>query len=100
MSGALSAGPSRGSERGPGVAARWLGGLVDLRPGEPVAVLLSAGYLFCLFSAYYILRPIRDQLGIAGGVEHLAWLFTATLGGMLLVHPLFTAWVARLPRRR
>lgn len=39
-------------------------------------------------------------MGVAGGVENLAWLFTGTLVGMLLVHPLFTALVARLPRRR
>ena len=37
---------------------------------------------------------------MAGGVDKLAWLFTATLVAMLLVHPLYTALVARLPRRR
>ena len=36
----------------------------------------------------------------AGGVRNLAWLFSATLGAMLLAHPLFTAIVARLPRHR
>ncbi|HUF92156.1 MAG TPA: MFS transporter, partial [Candidatus Limnocylindria bacterium] len=43
---------------------------------------------------------MRDEMGVAGGVDNLAWLFTATLLGMLLMHPLFTALVARLPRRR
>jgi AAA family ATP:ADP antiporter len=33
-------------------------------------------------------------------VENLAWLFTGTMAGMLAVHPLYTALVARLPRRR
>ena len=39
-------------------------------------------------------------MGVAGGVDNLAWLFTATLAGMLVMHPLFTALVARLPRGR
>jgi AAA family ATP:ADP antiporter len=47
-----------------------------------------------------VLRPIRDEMGVAGGVEKLAWLFSATLVAMLLVHPLYTSLVARLPRRR
>jgi AAA family ATP:ADP antiporter len=53
-----------------------------------------------VLSSYYVLRPIRDEMGVAGGVEKLAWLFSATLVAMLLVHPLYTSLVARLPRRR
>ena len=53
-----------------------------------------------MLSSYYVLRPIRDEMGVAGGVENLAWLFTATLIGMLLVHPFYTWLVGRLPRRR
>jgi AAA family ATP:ADP antiporter len=47
-----------------------------------------------------VIRPVRDEMGVAGGVENLAWLFFGTLIGMLLVHPVFTALVVRLPRRR
>jgi AAA family ATP:ADP antiporter len=53
-----------------------------------------------VLSAYYILRPIRDDMGVAGGVENLPWLFTGTLLGMIVVNPLFAALVARLPRAR
>jgi ATP:ADP antiporter, AAA family len=73
---------------------------VDVREGEAAALLWSCLYHFFVLSAYYVLRPIRDEMGVAGGVENLAWLFTGTLLGMLLVHPLYTALVARLPRRR
>jgi AAA family ATP:ADP antiporter len=73
---------------------------VDVRPGESGALLWSCAFFFCVLSAYYVIRPVRDDMGVAGGVENLAWLFTATLVGMLVVHPVFTALVARLPRRR
>jgi hypothetical protein len=28
------------------------------------------------------MRPIRDQMGVAGGVNNLQWLFTASLVGV------------------
>ena len=77
-----------------------LGRAVDLRPGEGPALVWSCVYFFLILTAYYILRPIRDEMGVQGGVENLAWLFTGTLLGMLLVHPLYTTLVARLPRTR
>lgn len=57
-------------------------------------------YLFSVFSAYYVIRPIRDEAGVAGGVANLSWLFTGTLVAMMLVNPPFAALVARLPRKR
>lgn len=45
-------------------------------------------------------RPMRDEMGILGGVENLQWLFTGTLLVMTAVVPLF-GWVSsRFPRRR
>ncbi len=79
---------------------RWLGRVVDLRPGEARALLWSFAYFFCLLSGYYVLRPLRDEMGIAGGVRNLQWLFTATFFVMLAAVPFYGAVVARLPRRR
>lgn len=73
---------------------------VDVREHESAALVASCAYFFFVLSAYYVIRPVRDEMGVAGGVEHLAWLFTGTLVGMLLLHPVFTALVARFPRRR
>jgi AAA family ATP:ADP antiporter len=73
---------------------------VFVREGEATALLLSGAYFFLVLTAYYILRPIRDEMGYSGGIENLAWLFTGTLIGTLLLHPLYTSLVARLPRRR
>ena len=78
----------------------WLGRVVEVRPGEMRALLWAFAYFFCLLAAYYVLRPVRDEMGLAGGVGNLPWLFTATFVVMLAVLPLFGALVARLPRRR
>lgn len=81
-------------------ATRLLNKAVDLREGEGAALAWSFTYYFCLLCAYYILRPIRDEMGVAGGVDNLAWLFTGTLVGMMLIHPVFTSLVRKLPRNR
>ncbi len=79
---------------------RWLARVVAVRPGETRALCWSFGYFFCLLAGYYVLRPLRDEMGIAGGVRNLPWLFTATFLAMLAAVPVFGAVVATLPRRR
>ena len=79
---------------------RALSKAVAVRPGEARALLWSFAYFFCLLAGYYVLRPLRDEMGIAGGVKNLPWLFTATFFVMLAAVPVFGALVARLPRRR
>jgi AAA family ATP:ADP antiporter len=79
---------------------RALARVVAVRDGEMPALLWSFAYFFCLLAGYYVLRPLRDEMGIAGGVRNLQWLFTATFIVMLAAVPLFGAVVARLPRRR
>jgi AAA family ATP:ADP antiporter len=77
----------------------FLNRIVAVERDEVGPMLLAALYYFLLFAAYFIIRPIRDEMGVAGGVRNLSWLFLGTLLGMLLIHPLFTALVSRLPRR-
>lgn len=79
---------------------RALARVVAVRPGEARALLWSFAYFFCLLAGYYVLRPLRDEMGIAGGVRNLQWLFTATFLVMLAAVPVFGAVVARLPRKR
>lgn len=77
-----------------------MGRTLALRPGEGRLVALGCAYFFCLLCAYYVLRPVRDEMGIQGGVENLQWLFTATFVAMLGLVPLF-GWISsRFPRRR
>jgi AAA family ATP:ADP antiporter len=75
---------------------RYLRALVDVKPGEGAALAWSWLYFFSILSAYYVIRPIRDEIGAAGGIENLPWLFTGTLAGMLAANPPFSALVARL----
>src|SRR5512139_3513771 len=81
-----------------GAIQGFLRRVIDLRPGEARALAWSWLYVFALFLAYYVLRPIRDELGVAGGVRNLPWLFTGTLLAMLAVNPLFAYAVRRWPR--
>lgn len=78
----------------------WLRHLVDVRPGEGPALAWSWAYIFSILAAYYVLRPIRDQMGVAGGIENLPWLFTGTLAGMLALNVPFAWLVKTLPRAR
>jgi AAA family ATP:ADP antiporter len=72
----------------------------DVRPHEVAVVAWCWLTIFCVLSSYYIMRPIRDQAGVAGGVNNLQWLFTGTLVVMLLLNLPFAYLVKRLPRRR
>lgn len=74
--------------------------LTLVRGDERVQLALAFLYFFCVLGAYYVLRPIRDAMGIAGGTEALPWLFLGTLLLTLIVSPLFSALVARMPRAR
>jgi AAA family ATP:ADP antiporter len=73
---------------------------VPATPNERAAALWSFAYFLTLLAGYYVLRPLRDQMGIAGGTKNLPWLFTATFVTLVVVQPLYGALVARLPRER
>ena len=79
---------------------RWIRQAAPVTAQERAAALWSFIYFFTLLAGYYVLRPLRDQMGIAGGVKNLPWLFTATFATLLIAQPLYGALVARLPRAR
>ncbi len=74
--------------------------VTDAEPDEAVPVGWAFLYFFCLLCGYYILRPVRDEMAIEGGVQHLPWMMTATFVTLLLVTPLFGWLSARVPRYR
>ena len=73
---------------------------VDVRPAEVAALGYAWLYIMAVLSSYYVLRPIRDAAGIAGGVNNLQWLFTGTLVAMLALNIPFSWLVRSLPRSR
>ncbi|HEY2526414.1 MAG TPA: MFS transporter [Xanthobacteraceae bacterium] len=79
---------------------RWVAKAMPAAPQEQAAALWSFAYFFTLLAGYYVLRPLRDTMGIAGGVKNLPWLFTATFVTLLVVQPLYGVLVARQPRAR
>jgi AAA family ATP:ADP antiporter len=93
--------PPATAASGPAATAfRLLQRIVAIRPEEVRAVGWCWLYIFAVLSSYYILRPIRDQMGVAGGVNNLPWLFTGTLAGMVLLNLPFAYLVKKLPRSR
>lgn len=74
--------------------------LFDLRPGEERPVLLGLGVFVLLFTGYFMLRPVREVMGVAGGVDNLQWLFSATFVATLSALPMFGWLASRLDRAR
>ncbi|MEZ0472523.1 NTP/NDP exchange transporter [Luteimonas salinilitoris] len=83
-----------------GRLGRWLSRAFDVEREEAGTVVAGFAMFFLLFAGYFMLRPVRETMGIAGGVENLQWLFTGTFLVTLAAMPLF-GWIAgRVQRRR
>jgi ATP:ADP antiporter, AAA family len=83
----------------PGVAG-WLARVFNVRDHEAPVVGAGLAMFFLLFAGYFMLRPIRETMGVAGGVDNLQWLFTGTFVATLIVLPLY-GWIAsKVSRRR
>ena len=74
--------------------------IVDVKADELRALWLAFVFNFVVLAGYYILRPIREEIGATSGVENLPWMYTATLIGMLIANALFAAIVSRMSRRK
>lgn len=72
---------------------------LNIKPGEGPAVIAGLLLFYLLFTGYFMLRPVRETMGIAGGVDNLQWLFTGTFIATLACLPLF-GWLASRVQRR
>ena len=70
-----------------------------IQVGEGWAATLSFVFFFCVLTAYYVMRPVREQLTAAVGSTQLPWFYAATFFATLALAPVFGALVARYPRR-
>jgi ATP:ADP antiporter, AAA family len=78
----------------------WLLRRTRATPQELAAVLWSFVYFFALLAGYYVLRPIRDEMGLQLGARALQELFTAVFVVMLLLVPAFGWLNKRFARRQ
>ena len=74
--------------------------LLRAHPYELPALAWSFAYFFLVLCSYYLLRPVRDTVGVSLGREELQRLFTVTFVAMLVLVPVFGWLCARLPRMR
>ncbi len=73
---------------------------IAIQPGELRIVVWAGLWFFLVLGGYSLLRPVREQLGISGGIDKLPWLFLGTWLTMLCLQPLYGWVVSKLPRRR
>ncbi len=73
---------------------------LKIQPGEGAPALTAGMMFFLLLASLMLLRPVRDALGLAHGIESNRRLFLITVALTLVVTPVF-GWVAsRIPRPR
>ena len=87
--------PERPTGRLSAIARR----IVPLEPGELAPVAWAFAQFMCVLTATFVLRAVREEMGIAGGVKKLQWLFTATFVVTIAIVPAYGWAAARMGRR-
>ncbi|MCY4573513.1 MAG: hypothetical protein OXF01_12015 [Gemmatimonadetes bacterium] len=77
-----------------------LGWLLNIRRGEFPLACMSALFFFLVLCGYFFLRPVREAMGVARGMDELRWLFVVTSVTALVAVLIFGGVVARMNRRR
>lgn len=80
--------------------ARLVSTLFNVEQDEAPAVSAGVLMFFFLFTGYFMLRPVRETMGVAGGVDNLQWLFSATFVATLAALPMFGWLASKVGRRR
>ncbi len=74
--------------------------ILNIKKAELPLALLSVAYFFCVLCGYYFLRPVREAMGVSGGMSGLRRLFVGTSFVSLALVLAFGGVVARTNRRR
>lgn len=75
-------------------------GILNIKRSEFPLAALSALFFFLVLCGYFFLRPVREAMGVARGMDELRWLFATTCGVSLVAVLVFGGVVARMNRRR
>ena len=78
----------------------WLARALNFKRGELPLAVLAALFYFCVLCGYFFLRPVREAMGVSGGMGQLRWLFVMTSLVSLVLVLVFGGVVSRLDRRR
>jgi AAA family ATP:ADP antiporter len=72
----------------------------NARADERTGLTLATLAFFFVMAGYYMIRPVRDQLGGAVGSQSLPLFYVVTFAVMMILTPVFGWLVARFSRRR
>ena len=72
--------------------------VVDARTGEVLPMLLAAAQFFLLLFGYFMLRPLRETMGLRSGVDSVRLLFLGTVGVMILGNVVYGYFASRVRR--
>lgn len=61
--------------------------------------MLSFSYFFFLLSAYFVMRPLREEMAIRNGGENLGYLYSGTFLAMFVLIPVFGWLVSRFSKK-
>jgi AAA family ATP:ADP antiporter len=77
----------------------WVARALNFKRGELSLGVLAGLFYFCVLCGYFFLRPVREAMGVSGGMGQLRWLFVMTSIASLILVLLFGGVVSRLDRR-
>ena len=58
--------------------AEWVARALNFKRGELSLAGLAGLFYFCVLCGYFFLRPVREAMGVSGGMWQLRWLFIVT----------------------
>ena len=77
---------------------RLLSRLTGAQQDELAPSLLAAACFFCILFAAFMLRPLRESMGLRSGIDALHTLYLGTLALMVVANIIYAALVARFRR--
>ncbi len=76
--------------------------ITEVRAGEGITALLLTVNIFLLLSAYYLIKPVREELILVmdSGAEYKSYMSAAIAVALLFAVPIYSNFAKRLPRNR
>lgn len=75
-----------------------LSAFTNIRKHEILPTFVGGLFFFCVLTALMVVRPAREALGMARGIEAIRWLFIGTVVVTFAVNPLFGLLVSHFRR--